>query len=181
MNDSIVSRISVVRGDIACLAVDAIVNAANPSLRRGSGVCGDIHDAAGPELEEECLKLGGCPTGEARITGGYNLPARFVIHAVGPVYHHGDTAQADLLRSCYESSLKLAADAGITSIAFPPISTGIYHYPKDEAADIAISAVYEWLRSADLPRSVVFCCHGAGTADLYRRKLAALASISDQT
>jgi O-acetyl-ADP-ribose deacetylase (regulator of RNase III) len=126
-------------------------------------------------------QAGRMPPGEARITKGYKLPARFVIHAVGPVYRHGDTAQAGLLRACYQSSLRLAADAGVTSIAFPPISTGIYGYPKDEATDIAISAVCDWLRSADLPLSVVFCCHGAKTADLYRRKLAALANVSDRT
>ncbi len=168
-------RISVVQGDITRLTVDAIVNAANTSLLGGGGVDGAIHRAAGPGLLQETRGLGGCPTGEARITAGYDLPARFVIHTVGPIYHPGDAAQAGLLRSCYESSLRLAAGAGVATVAFPCISTGAYGYPKDEACDIAVSAVSEWLRSAELPRSVVFCCANAESAELYRRRLEALA------
>jgi O-acetyl-ADP-ribose deacetylase (regulator of RNase III) len=167
-------RISVVTGDITRLAVDAIVNAANTSLLGGGGVDGAIHRAAGPRLLQETRGLGGCPTGEARITAGYDLPARYVIHTVGPIYRSGDPAQAGLLRSCYESSLRLAADAEAATVAFPSISTGAYRYPKDEACDIAVSAVSEWLRSADLPRSVVFCCFDAGSAELYTRRLGAL-------
>jgi O-acetyl-ADP-ribose deacetylase (regulator of RNase III) len=170
---SVAARISVVEGDITRLQVDAIVNAANTSLLGGGGVDGAIHRAAGPGLLEECRKLGGCPTGEARITGGYNLPARFVIHTVGPVYRRGDPAQAGLLRSCYEWSLRLAAGAGVASMAFPSISTGAYGYPKDEACDIAVSAVSEWLRSAELPQSVIFCCFDPRSADLYGRRLEA--------
>ena len=165
---------SVVHGDITRLEVKAIVNAANTSLLGGGGVDKAIHRTAGPGLLEECRRLGGCPTGEARITAGYNLSADFVIHAVGPVYRAGNVAQAGLLRSCYESSLRLAAGAGATSMAFPCISTGAYHYPENEACDIAVSAVYEWLRSADLPQSVVFCCFSAESADLYRRRLQTL-------
>ena len=172
---NVASRISIVTGDITRLTVDAIVNAANTSLLGGGGVDGAIHRAAGPGLLEECRKLGGCPTGEARITAGYNLKARFVIHAVGPIYRPGNPAQAGLLRSCYESSLRLAAGAGVASIAFPSISAGAYGYPKDEACDIAVSAVSEWLRSAELPESVTFCCFTSDMADLYRRRLEALA------
>jgi O-acetyl-ADP-ribose deacetylase (regulator of RNase III) len=174
LTESVASRISVVKGDITRLTVDAIVNAANTSLLGGGGVDGTIHRAAGLGLLEECRRLGGCPTGEARITAGYNLPARFVIHTVGPVYRTGDAVQAGLLRSCYQSSLRLAASAGAASMAFPCISTGVYGYPEGEAADIAISAVCEWLRSAYLPQSVVFCCFSAKSADLYERRLKAL-------
>jgi len=174
LTEPIASRMSVVHDDITRLTVDAIVNAANTSLLGGGGVDRAIHRAAGPGLLEECRKLGGCPTGEARITAGYNLPARFVIHTVGPVHHHGDTRQASLLRSCYKSSLRLAADAGAASIAFPGISTGAYHYPEEEACDIAVSTVYEWLRSADLPQAVVFCCFQAEIAALYRQRLETL-------
>ncbi len=175
LTQSVTSRMSIVTGDITRLTVDAIVNAANTSLLGGGGVDGAIHRAAGPGLLKETRTLGGCPTGEARITAGYDLPARFVIHTVGPIYHPGDPTQAGLLRSCYESSLRLAAGAGVASIAFPSISTGVYGYPKDEACDIAVSAVSEWLSSAELPRSVVFCCFDAGSAELYRQRLESLA------
>lgn len=173
--DPVASRMSVVTGDITRLTVDAIVNAANTSLLGGGGVDGAIHRAAGPGLLEECRKLGGCPTGEARMTAGYDLPAKKVIHAVGPIYRPGDPAQADLLRSCYEWSLRLAAGAGVVSVAFPCISTGAYGYPKDEACDIAVATVSEWLSSAELPHSVVFCCFDSGSAELYRRRLEAIA------
>jgi O-acetyl-ADP-ribose deacetylase (regulator of RNase III) len=166
------SRIRLVRGDITRLAVDAIVNAANSSLLGGGGVDGAIHRAAGPGLLEECRHIGGCPTGEARITGGYDLPARFVIHAVGPVYRGGTAGEARLLRSCYEHSLRLAAEAGAGSVAFPCISTGIYGYPKAEACEIAVSTVEAWLRDHDLPASVTFCCFEAEDAALYEDRLA---------
>jgi O-acetyl-ADP-ribose deacetylase len=171
MSKSVTSRMSVVVGDITALEVDVIVNAANSSLLGGGGVDGAIHRAAGPALLEECSKLCGCPTGEARITDGYDLPARHVVHTVGPVYRAADPATPALLRSCYESSLALAAGAGAASIAFPCISTGVYGYPKAEARDVAVRAVSEWLQSAELPRSVVFCCFDRENAALYEQAL----------
>jgi O-acetyl-ADP-ribose deacetylase (regulator of RNase III) len=162
---------SVIQGDITRLAVDAIVNAANSSLLGGGGVDGAIHRAAGPELLEACRRLGGCPPGEARITAGYRLPARFVIHAVGPVYHGGRSGEAEVLRSCYRNSLALAVDAGLSSVAFPCISTGAYGYPKAEACDIAVSTVADWLDAHALPESVVFCCYDGGSARLYGARL----------
>lgn len=164
------SRMSVLRGDITRLRVDAIVNAANTSLLGGGGVDGAIHRAAGPGLLDECRRLGGCPTGEARITGGYDLPARYVIHAVGPVYHAVEDA-ARLLRSAYESALQLAAEAGVASIAFPCISTGAYGYPKDEACDIAVGTVSAWIDGHELPGEVVFCCFDDDDEALYRKRL----------
>jgi O-acetyl-ADP-ribose deacetylase len=168
---NLADRMRVVEGDITQLDVDAIVNAANTSLLGGGGVDGAIHRAAGPGLLEECRKLGGCPTGEARFTGGHNLPARFVIHAVGPVYKTGRNREPELLRSCYEESLRLAAEHGAETIAFPSISTGAYRFPKDEACRIATDATIGWLQSHDLPRQVTFCCFGRDDADLYRARL----------
>jgi O-acetyl-ADP-ribose deacetylase (regulator of RNase III) len=159
--------VSVVQSDITRLTVDAIVNAANSTLLGGGGVDGAIHRAAGPELLEACRRLGGCPPGEARITPGFRLPARFVIHAVGPVYHGGRSGEAEVLRSCYRASLALAAGAGLASIAFPCISTGAYGYPRAEACDIAISTVADWLAVRALPESVVFCCYDGESARLY--------------
>ena len=171
MDDAIRSRMSVVTGDITRLRVDAIVNAANSSLLGGGGVDGAIHRAAGPELLEECRRLGGCPTGEARITGGYRLPARHVIHAVGPVYHGGRSGEAQLLASCYAWSLRLAEEAGADSVAFPCISTGVYGYPKAAACDIAVDAVVVWLGEHALPAEVVFCCFDDENAGLYHAAL----------
>jgi len=165
------SRMTVVQGDIVRLEVDAIVNAANTSLLGGGGVDGAIHRAAGPGLLEECRRLGGCPTGEARITGGYALPARFVVHTVGPVYTGGHSGESDLLRACYRNSLVLAVEAGASSVAFPCISTGVYGYPKAEACDIAVSVVSEWLDASPVPLSVVFCCYDAEDARLYTERL----------
>jgi len=165
------SRMTAVQGDITRLEVDAIVNAANSSLLGGGGVDGAIHRAAGPELLAECRTIGGCPTGQARMTAGYRLPARHVIHTVGPVYGGGGNREADALRSCYRESLRLAEDAGLRSVAFPCISTGVYGYPKAEACEIAVSEVARWLEEHALPARVVFCCFDPEDARLYSRRL----------
>jgi len=165
-------RMLVVQGDITCLDVDAIVNAANTSLLGGGGVDGAIHRAAGPGLLAECRALGGCPTGEARITRGHDLPARHVIHTVGPVYDRYSPGEADhLLRRCYSESLRLAEENGLETIAFPGISTGVYGFPKPEACLAAVDTVCQWLAEHELPRVVTFCCFGAEDAALYRARL----------
>jgi len=171
---TIAERMRIVEGDITSLAVDAIVNAANESLLPGGGVDGAIHDAAGPELEEECKTLGGCPTGEARITSGYLLPASYVIHAVGPVYQGGDKGEPELLAKCYQASLLIAADKRLATVAFPCISTGIFGYPKAEACAIAVKTMAQWLEDNGFPERVIFCCFAPEDAALYREQLASV-------
>ena len=164
-------RISLADADITKLEVDAIVNAANSTLLGGGGVDGAIHRAAGPELVDECRNLGGCPTGEARVTKGYRLPAKFVIHTVGPVWHGGDRGEAELLASCYRNSLELAAANGVKSIAFPAISCGIYGYPTEEAARIAIREITKFLERAPSTEKVILACIGP-THTAYARVIA---------
>ena len=167
------ATLEVCQADITTLAVDAIVNAANSSLLGGGGVDGAIHRAAGPELLAECRRLGGCRTGEAKITQGYRLPARWVVHTVGPVWRGGQHDEAALLAAVYANSLRLAAEQGAQSIAFPCISTGVYGYPAREAAVIAIRAVRETLLQCSQMERVVFCCFSQQDAALYRRLLEA--------
>lgn len=157
-----------VRGDITKLAVDAIVNAANSTLLGGGGVDGAIHRAAGPELLAECRTLNGCVTGQAKITRGYRLPARYVIHTVGPVWHGGKAREPELLASCYRESLHLASENGVASVAFPCISTGVYGYPVEPAARIAVETVRATLIEVEGVREVVFCCFSAGDLEIYQ-------------
>ena len=162
------AQLSALRADITTLAVDAIVNAANSSLLGGGGVDGAIHRAAGPELLAACRLLGGCPTGDARITGGYRLPAQHVVHAVGPVWHGGEHGEPELLASCYRRSIELAAAAGARSLAFPGISTGVYCYPVELAASVAVIAVRSALIDHPEIEEVIFCCFSAADLAVYQ-------------
>ncbi len=165
-------RIRAIKADITTLEVDAIVNAANSSLLGGGGVDGAIHRAAGPELLEACRKLGGCPTGEARITKGFRLPAKHVIHTVGPVWHGGSHGEAALLAACYRNTLKLAIEHKCRSVAFPSISTGAYGYPLEQASAIATETVKEVLADDKGIDEVLFCCFSDDDLEVYRKSLA---------
>lgn len=162
-------RVEVVCDDITTLEVDAIVNAANASLLGGGGVDGAIHRAAGPDLLAACRGLGGAPTGETKMTDGFRLPARYVIHAVGPVWSGGERGEPEFLSSCYRGALELASNAELRSVAFPCISTGVYGYPIDQAAVVAQSSVRAWLRSNHTLERVVFCCYSDADREVYER------------
>ncbi|RMG19190.1 MAG: O-acetyl-ADP-ribose deacetylase [Deltaproteobacteria bacterium] len=162
-------RLEILRGDITQLATDAIVNAANESLLGGGGVDGAIHRAAGPELLALTRTLGGCKTGDAKVTPGFRLPAKWIVHAVGPVWRGGTEGEPELLRSAYRRSLEEAEKVGARSIAFPAISTGVYGYPKEPAARIALGEGLRWLEEGRLPEKIVYCCFSAEDEALYRR------------
>src|SRR5436190_22800223 len=166
-NKNLKNRIEAVEGDITQQRVDAIVNAANTSLLGGGGVDGAIHRAAGPQLLEECRTFGGCASGEAKITKGYGLPAKFVIHTVGPVWRGGSHQEDELLANCYRNSLALAAGHDITSIAFPSISTGAYGFPLERSAEIALKTTSDFLGAADLPGKVRFVCFSPSASEVY--------------
>lgn len=165
------SKITVQKGDITRLNVDAIVNAANTSLLGGGGVDGAIHGAAGPQLLEECRTLNGCPTGEAKITKGYKLPSKFVIHTVGPVWNGGKNNEDELLAGCYRNSMYRAVENNVKTIAFPAISTGVYHFPPERAAKIAITEVQKFLEKENSIEKVVFVCFDDRTYEIYKTLL----------
>lgn len=171
------SKIKLVQSDITKLRVDAIVNAANNTLLGGGGVDGAIHHAAGPELLEECRKIRGCPTGEARITKGYRLPADYVIHTVGPVWQGGKHGEDELLESCYRNSLKLAEEHGVKTIAFPSISTGAYRFPLECASQIAVDTVREYLKKSHALERVIFVCYSQADYEVYKKQLGGEAQV----
>lgn len=168
------NRIAVYQGNITKMGVDAIVNAANTSLLGGGGVDGAIHAAAGPGLLEECRELNGCPVGQAKITGGYDLPAPYVIHTVGPIWRGGDKGEARKLACCYYNSLKLASEYKLATVAFPAISTGVYGYPKDQAAAIAVKTVAAYLEEDRVIHKVYFVAFDKETEQLYQKELSQL-------
>ncbi|MBO9999337.1 MAG: O-acetyl-ADP-ribose deacetylase [Cyanobacteria bacterium SID2] len=165
------NRIEILNGDITALGVDAIVNAANNSLLGGGGVDGAIHRAAGSELLEECKTIGGCPTGEARITRSYNLPAQWVVHTVGPIWYDGTQNEEEMLAACYRNSLALAKEHGIQTIAFPAISTGVYRFPMERATNIAIRETVQFLQKNNQIAKVILVCYGDRAFKIYREAL----------
>jgi O-acetyl-ADP-ribose deacetylase (regulator of RNase III) len=168
------AKLQVVQGDIVQFEVDAIVNAANSSLQGGGGVDGAIHQAAGPELLEECKKLGGCPTGQAKLTQGYHLPAKYIIHTVGPVWRGGAKGEVQQLASCYSCSLEIAIENNVKSIAFPAISCGVYGYPLSQASMIAVKETANFLELHDSIENVFFVCYDQQTYEAYQQSISAL-------